>query len=228
MKVVLSLALSFCSIFLISCKKDPVDNSGLSNPESLDHSVSYKIIATIPSPADIDKGLFRDSLNVILRTKKGDSKFLSNIDNVSSNIDENSFGFSFGYHDPNKSYPYFLLTSYAFPAVPREFQLNHTYEHTTTRGTLKPMFLGTPDGVSGMTYFINNVYPPDAGSPTSKTFTSVRFTKKLKVGGDREIILLGSGHISGYCINYWHLTDTTKYVQRWDFTVDFTDLRINP
>ncbi len=216
---------------LYACKKNS-DNptSDISNPDYLDQSVVYKTIATIPSPADSADGLLKDSITVSRRKNKNDADFLTNISYVNSNISKGFNGFSFGYDDPNNSLPYFLFTANAFPDVPREFQLSKNYEHTSIRATPKPLFLGSHDGFNAMTYFVNNVYPPDAGDPSSRTYTSVSFSKKLKIlrnPDSIDTVLFGSGHISGYCIDYYHLTDTTKYVHRWDFTVDFTNLLID-
>lgn len=216
-------------LFLFACKKTNDITSDLSDPDSLNQSVFYKTVATIPSPNDSAKGLLRDSVSASRIITKADPNFRSNILNVSSNLETNFPGFSLGYFDPNKSLPYFSFTAFAFPDVPREFALNKIYEHTSIRGSTyqKPLFLGSHNGFDAMTYFVNNVYPADAGYPTSRTYTSITFTKKIKILVRTDTILFGSGHIAGYCIDYYHLTDTTKYVHRWDFTVDFTDLNIN-
>lgn len=71
----------------------------------------------------------------------------------------------------------------------------------------------------------------DASFPTSKTYVNLIFTKKYKITlpfNNGDTILFGSGHITGYCIDYYDNVDTTRYVHRWDFTVDFTGLKIDP
>ena len=220
-----------CLIWLIcitSCKKNPWDDLKGSTPDFLNQTVVYKTTATIPSPADSARGLFKDSVIVSRKLNKDDPDFISNIPNVAAAIREN-YGFSFGYAFPDNSLIYFLFTAYAFPSVPPDFLLNKAYEHTSTPGTLRPLYLGSHNGFDGMNYFVNNVYPPDAGAPISKTFTSITFTKLTKIplppAGDNTAFFV-SGHISGYCIDYYHKTRLNKYVHRWDFTVDFTDLLI--
>ena len=217
---------------IVACKRNYDNNPIGSNTDSLNQSIIYKTIATIPSPADTANGLLKDSIGVFRRKYKNDLDFLTNIPNVFSNIGKNFNGFSFGYDDPNNSLAYFDFSAYAFPDVPRQFLLNSAYEHTSVRGSpyQKPLFLGSYNGFDGMTYFLSNVYPPDAGAPSSTTYTSVTFNKLIKIPLPYSIdsAYFGSGHIAGYCIDYYGLTDTTKYVQRWDFTVDFTDLRIDP
>lgn len=190
-------------------------------------SVIYKTVATIPSPADSVRGL-RDSISVFGNKGKNDFDFFWNIHNVVA-YGYKSGGFSFAYADPDKEFPYFTFTVYAFPNVPYDFQLNKLYENITLPGALNPTFLGTHTGNDGMTYFVNNVYPSDAEPPSSKTYTSVIFTKKIKIPLPPNFIdtaIFGSGHILGYRIDYYNHTDTTKYRNRWDFTVDFTDLRM--
>lgn len=220
------------SICFIRCKKNNEKTPNGSNTDSLQQSIIYKTIATIPSPADSANGLLRDSMSVFRRKYKNEPDFISNIPNVSSNISKNFPGFSFGYDDPNKSLAYFEFAAPAFPDVPRQFLLNTAYKHTSIRGTPneRPMFLGCSDGFNGMSYFVNNVYPPDAGMSSSTTYSSVTFNKLIKIPMPYSVdsAYFGSGHITGYCIDYFGLTDTTKYVQRWDFIVDFTDLLIDP
>ncbi len=216
-----------------SCKKNTEDVQNRTvDIDNINQSIVYKTVATIPSPADSANNVLRDSISISRSLTKNDPNFLTNILNVNSNLIPNYNGFSFGYDDPNKSLPYFSFTAYAFPNVPREFVTNLGYESKSIRGSTyqRPLFLGTHDGFTGMTYFINNIYPPDAGFPTSQTFTKVTFTDKMKVyipSISRDTFLFASGKIIGYCIDYFHLTDTTKYVHRWDFSVDFTNLRID-
>lgn len=204
-----------------ACKKsndsNPSDTFATERPGGL--SVVYKTQAIIASPTDSLHLLFRDSM-----VTNGYTGFVhANISNIAN-------GFSFGYADPSKSLPFFGFAVPAFPNVPRHFTLNKAYENVLEPGNLYQYaaFLGTPDGFTGMTYFVNNVYPPDAGSPSSKTYTSVIFTKRIKVpvNNNTDTLIFASGHIEGYKINYFHLTDTSKYVQRWNFTVDFTNLGI--
>jgi len=234
MRFVLYLNCVYMICFLAACKKNstelPPDGK---NIDSLNQSVIYKTVATVPSPADSAKGLFRDSVSIFRSIRKTDPDFLTNIPNVNANIWSRHTGFSFGYDDDSKSLPYFSFTSDAFPDVPREFQLNKIYEHTSIPGSINqhPLFLGSHNGFDGMTYFINNVFPPDADyPPLSKTYTKVTFTRKMKIPYPQnpwDSALLASGHIAGYCITYYNKTDTAKYVHRWDFTVDFTDLKID-
>jgi hypothetical protein len=221
-------------MYCLGCKKSTVEQL---SPQTLEldilqQSITYRTIAVIPSPADSANNLLQDSISVSRIIRKNEPDFLTNIPNVNSNLSSNINGFSFGYDDPNNSLPYFTFTTYAFPNVPREFELNHAYEHKSIRGTVyqRPLFLGSHDGFNGMTYFVNNVYPPDAGDPTSQTFTKVTFTEKTKVympSIARDTFLFASGKILGYCIDYFNPNDTTKYVHRWDFSVDFNNLRID-
>jgi hypothetical protein len=234
------MRLAFFIIFLvggicfISCKKNNEDTPNGSNTDSLQQSIIYKTIATIPSPADSANGLLRDSMSVFRMKYKKEPDFISNIPNVFSNINKNFPGFSFGYDGPNNSITYFEFSAPAFPDVPRQFLLNTAYNHKSIRGTPyeRPMYLGSSNGIDGMSYFVNNVYPPDAGMSSSTTYSSVTFNKLIKIPMPYSVdsAYFGSGRISGYCIDYFGLTetDTTKYVQRWDFTVDFTDLLIDP
>lgn len=226
-------------LLFVGCKKNTVDSQTTLDPQtktvsvdSIYQSIAYKTVATIPSPADSANNLLKDSISASRVIRKNEPEFLSNIPFVYSNIFPSFKGFSIGYDDPNKSVPYFGFTAYAFPDVPREFVINQAYEHKSLRGSIyqRPLFLGSHDGFNGMTYFVNNAYPPDAGDPSSQTFTSVTFTKKMKVympSIARDTLLFASGKINGYCIDYFHPTDTTKYVHRWDFSVDFTNVRID-
>lgn len=221
--------LTYC---LLSCKKGSDDvPSEATTIDELNQSVVYKTVATVPSPADSAKGSFKNSVSVFRKIKKDDPNFLTNIPHVSSSI-IGTYGLNFSYNDPNKSLAYFMFTADAFPNVRRQFELNKTYEHTTIAENLmqKPLFLGSENGFNGMNYFVDNVLPPDADyPPISRTYSTVTFTKKIKIPlrpfGDTA--LFASGHIAGYCIEYYKKTDTAKYRHRWDFTVDFTDLKID-
>ena len=222
----------FC---VYSCKKNsgdlPVDGA---NVTSLNQSVFYKIVATVPSPADLAKGILRDSLSVSRNINKSDPEFLTNIPNVNANILSFSAEFSFGYDDPDKPFPYFSFSAYTFPGVPREFLLNKIYENATIPGSdyQRPLYLGNSNGLDGMTFFVDNIFPPDAQFPSlTKTYANIVFTKKYKIPipfNMKDTVLFGSGHIVGYCIDYYNSSDTLKYKQRWDFWVDFTDLKIDP
>ena len=228
MKTLLLPSALLCALCFIACKKYTNFGRGdVTTPEFLDQSVSYRTFATKASPADSARGKFKDSIMISRRVNKGDLNFLSNMPNVRANI-IGSKGFSFGFEDRTKPSPYFLFTANAFPNVPIDIELNKKYENITPRVDLSPIYLGSGDGTHGMNYFVDNVYPPDAGSITSKTYTSIVFNKYLKVPlipyyYDTAYIV--SGHINGYSIKYYHETDTTKYVQRWDFTIEFSDLR---
>jgi hypothetical protein len=213
--------LAWCTCFA-SCKKSPEYVNSI--PDFLDQSVVYKTIATIPSPADSAKGLLKDSVGIFRKTLKGTPEFLTNFPGVAAYIYPN-YGFSFGYDDSNNSLPYFAFTADAFPGIPLQFQLNKVYEHTFERGESKPVFLGCHNGFDGMTYFVDNIYPPDAGGFSSKTYISVTFTERREITSSAGPLLFGSGRISGYCIDYAH-PDPTKYMHRWDFTVDFKNLLI--
>lgn len=215
---------------VIGCKKETKDTVVLSPRTSFEQSIFYKVIMTIPSPADSARGYFVDSIKVKKPVLRSDPDFFTNIANLSANIIPSFPGFSFGYDDNNNSFPYFAFTSYAFPNVPREFALNTPYEHITIPGSANdyPIFLGAHTGNSGMNYFVNNVYPPDAGFPTSKTYTKIIFTDRSKiVVSTVDTVLLASGKISGYAEKYWGTVNPSKYLQRWDFMVEFTDLQIN-
>src|SRR4051794_32511967 len=179
MRIALKVCFIISTLGLIACKKNSIDmSSNSTNTDTLHQSIVYKTVATVPSPADTAEGLLRDSLSVFRTIDKNDPDFFSNISNVSSNVVA-GYGFSLGYHDHGKSFPYFTFTADAFPGVPRDFLLNHNYDRNTSPSDgvyERPMFLGSHTGYEGMTYFVNNVYPPDAGFPSSKTYTNVIFT----------------------------------------------------
>lgn len=216
---------------LIACKKSKDDAPSVVSVDQLHQSVIYRTVATVPSPADYAKGLLKDSISISRNIKKGDPNFFENIPFVLSSIIRGNTGFTMSYHNTNNSLSYFGFTAYAFPNVPREFVLNQPYEHTTIPGSAhqKPIFLGSHTGLDGMTYFVNNQFPADAQYPAmSKVFTSITFTKKFKMLiTNLDTAYYASGKIKGYCEDRYSQTDTNKYVHRWDFTVDFTDLRIN-
>ncbi len=91
-------------------------------------------------------------MTVNKKSFRTDADFFSNIPHVSAYMTPEYLGFSFGYDDDNNSLPYFAFTKDAFPNVPREFELNKTYEHITIPGSQNdaPIFLGTHTGNDGM------------------------------------------------------------------------------
>ncbi len=229
MKAIISLSLVLFISCITACSKNKITEvlPPTNNIDVLNQSIIYKTFATIPSPADSARGVFKDSIKVSRTVSINSEEFFKNIQFVTAT---RSFaGFSLVYNDPSKSLPYFFFTAQCFPDVPGYFQLKKAYTYISPAGNLKPLFLGASNGLDGMNYFVNNVYPPDADFPLlSKTYTSVTFTNRIKIPlpSIRDSAIYASGHISGYVIDYYSKTDTSKYLHRWDFTVDFTDLRL--
>ena len=71
--------------------------------------------------------------------------------------------------------------------------------------------------------------PPDGkdplvSAPDRATYCKILITKKYVLHtqeGDSQML---DGTISGYELNSYGLTDTTKYLQRRDFSITFTSL----
>ena len=213
-------------VCLLACKKNSTNIPETIN--ELSQSLVYKTVATVPSPADSAKGRFNDSLAVSRKTSLNKPEDFNNINYVSSATTVS--GFSLSYIDPNKSLPYFIVTNGALASVPREFELNKLYEQYVQTNGFSPVLLGASNGFDAMNYFVGNNLPPDADyPPMSKTYTKVVFNKKFKLPilpFRTDTALFASGQLVGYRIDYWKKSDTLKYRHRWDFTIDFTDLRI--
>jgi hypothetical protein len=216
----------FLSLFLfnIGCKKTtPVTPSDVDSI-NLHQSIVYRTVATIPSPADSSKGRFKDSVIVNFSRTIHSPDYLKNFPNVNATIID-GYGFGFNYLD-GSIYHYFAFSAYAFPKVPRDFEINKIYEATTSPGQLNPVFLGSHTGREGMTYFVDNIYPADAGNPSSKVYTKIVFSKRKVYQTVNGPLLTCDGLITGYCIQNYGTTDIFKYVHRWDFSVSFTGLHI--
>ncbi|MET0637764.1 MAG: hypothetical protein ABWZ25_17170 [Chitinophagaceae bacterium] len=227
MKVTCFFLVTLILVFA-SCKKNPESSSGnLSSRTTFEPTIAYRVFMTKASPADSARGFLKDSIIVSRSFSKRDPEYYSNVQHASANIHRGYPGFSMGYDDDDKSFPYFSFTSQAFPGVPREFELNKPYSYPETGNVGGGFFLGTHTGADGMNYFINNEFPPDAGSPRSETHTSIIFLSKDKILNRFDTILLASGRITGYSVLSWGKTDPDKYLQRWDFSVDFKDLKID-
>jgi len=225
MKTLSYYLIAVVCLFSIACKKS---TSG--SQDEIHRSLYYKVVATIPSPADIARGIFEDSLSLssVSTNSTSDPTFLTNFPGVSANI-TGDFGFGIGYDNVNLPYPHFSLNNVAFKNVPINFELNKVYESTTPPTFYPPTFLGRHDGSDGWNYFVDNVYPNDTEQVSFESYTQIKFTKReeyqLKAMTDPIVVI--DGELSGYNISRYSTTNPDKYVHRLDFTVKFTGLILN-
>lgn len=223
MRVLSCYLFAAVSLFSIACKKSD------SSPNQIQRSIYYKVVATIPSPADQARGIFEDSISSsdIATNSTSDPKFLSNLPGLGANL--SSYGFSMGYENDNLSFPYFTFSASAFPSVPENIELNKTYESTNASTVLSPIFLGRRGGTDAWNYFVNNEWPDDADQMTNTSFTKVKFTgrQEFQMQGLSTPIQVVDGEASGYVIYHYSTADPSKYVHRLDFTVRFTGLVLN-
>lgn len=190
-------------------------------------SLHYKIVATIPSPADSARGIFSDSIVLDSTASVYSHIPFFNFPNVGATIYESPYGFSIGYINGNLPFAHFIFPGSAFSTVPRYFEVNTPYETHTSPGTPVPFFLGRSNGLDGWNHFVNNEYPPDSDPVQTETYTKIIFTKKMEYDTDYyDSTIVADGVISGYTIDRYSIANPDKYVHRLDFTLTFKALPI--
>lgn len=212
-------------VILFACGKKNLDKQ-LQYVEAKSR-LTYKIVATVPSPADSARGIFSDSI-ILDSTGMAYSyvPFLGNFPGVYASINVEPYGFKLGYDNDNLPFPHFSFSS-GFPTVPRYFEVNKAYESHTYPEDQVPIFLGRNSGMDGWNHFVNNEYPQDAEVLGSETYTKILFTKKTEYNtGYYDSTIVADGIITGYQVNRFSRTQPDKYVHRLDFTITFEGLAI--
>ena len=136
------------------------------------------------------------------------------------------FGTGFGFNLDN-----LVNISYdAVPQFPASFEQGKVYENRTSflQNTPAVMVTLTRYIASGDFYFTGAI-PPDgkdplASGPDRASYCKILITKKYILKTVEGYSQMMDGTISGYELNSYGLTDTTKYLQRRDFSVTFTSL----
>lgn len=190
-------------------------------------SLHYKVVATIPSPADSARGIFADSMFLDSTATVYSHVPFFNFPTVGATIFEAPYGFSIASINGNLPSPHFMFPGSAFPNVPRYFEVNKAYESYTAPGSPVPFFLGRSDGSDGWNHFVNNEPPPDSDPVRSETYTRIIFTKMTLYDTDYyDSTIVADGVISGYSIDRYSIADPNRYVHRLDFTINFKNLPI--
>jgi hypothetical protein len=225
MKTLSNYLIAVVCLLSVACKK-----STDGPPDEIHRSLYYKVVATIPSPADEARGIFTDSLSLssVSVNSTSDPTFLTNFPGVGANI-TGEYGFGIGYSNDNLPTSHFLLNNAAFQTVPLDFELNKVYESTKPPSLYPAIFLGRHDGSDGWNYFVDNVYPGDAEPVSYESFTQIKFTgrKEYQINAMSDPIVVVDGELSGYSISRYSTTNPDKYVHRLDFIVRFTGLVLN-
>lgn len=225
MRSIIFILIAGFSILGFSCKKGntvPFTQALLDSTHVL-QTITWKIQTTQPSPFDlmehtplIDTGTY--NYNRII----GNPDFLQN---YNSGFLFSPFGTGFGFNLGN-----FITISYdAVPQFPASFEAGKVYENTLGFALTSPMLVyATHDDYKGDHYFTDSV-PSDGLKPTDPgpqraSYCKILIDKKYTLFTQEGDMKLMDGTISGYVKICYELNDTTKYVQRRDFTVSFTSL----
>jgi hypothetical protein len=223
----LFIAIALCCV-LHSCKKsnDPVNNT-YKDSTHIDAVLIYKVKATQPSPYDSAHQLYSDSLGINLDRAIGPPDFAANISGVEMNIfssPEN--GIEFVYKPA--TFPFFSLDADAIPTVNTGFAINKTYEKTSTNDyPTEPLLISMSGGSSMGNYFTSFPAADAKTKPSVTSYCKVIFTNKYTVTYNNASSTMVDGIVSGYQIMSYGASDANKYVQRWDFEIDFKGLNYN-
>ncbi len=224
---------NFVLIFLVSlsltnysCKKGytvPITPVLLDSTHVL-QTITWKIQTTKPSPFDLMENTpLIDTGTYIYNRIVGDPDYLQN---YNSSFLFSPFGTGFGFNLGN-----FISVIYdAVPQFPASFVAGKVYENTLGFALNSPMIVyPTHDDYKGDHYFTDSI-PPDGlkltdPGPERAGYCKILVDKKYVYHTQRGDMKMMDGTISGYVKISYGLNDTTKYVQRRDFSVSFTSLQ---
>lgn len=222
----LIIAIPFC--FLFSCKKSSGPNEPhFSDSSHILQSVIYKVNVTTPSPWDLAHNPQSDSVVVNYNRLVGPPDYCRNFPGVGFSILSTGSGFGFSYLlDPfNSSSATFIISFLAIPSVNSDFVLNKPYENTLQSPYLNTsIFLTMKNGTAGIPLYFTDSIPSDAiqdHNPDVTTYCKIIFTNKYSVYLINSKLTLIDGVVSGYQLCRYGLTDPNKYVQQWDYTINF-------
>jgi hypothetical protein len=225
MRSIMFILLAGLSITHFSCKKgytEPYSQALLDSTHVL-QTITWKIQTTQPSPFDLMENTpLMDTGTYIYNRIVGNPDFLQN---YNSGFLFSPFGTGFGFNLGN-----FISIIYdAVPQFPASFEAGKVYENTLGFAPSSPMLVSpTHDDYKGDHYFTDTV-PPDGLKPTDPEperagYCKILIDKKYVYHTQEGDMKMMDGTISGYIKISYGLNDTTKYVQRRDFTVSFTSM----
>jgi hypothetical protein len=196
----------------------------------MERSIFYKVVATIPSPADSARAVFADSILLTsTSTSREDPTYLTNFPGVSASLTPAGSYFMMEYKDSSKPFPYFFFSNAVFQSVPENPELNRVYAFAYGPTLHPPIVLGTHDGSRDWNYFVNNVYPGDAlEKSVDSNYTKIHFTRldRYNSPGSHASVWVADGEFSGHKILRYS-DDPEKYVHRLDFTVKFRGMIVD-
>ncbi len=223
----LIIAFTLCCV-LHSCKKsnNPANNT-YKDSTSIEAVLIYKVKATQPSPYDSAHQLYSDSIGIHLTRTIGPPDFAANISGVEMDIFSSpGYGIEFEYNPA--TFPFFSLDADAIPTVNTGFVINKIYEKTSTDNfPTEPLLLSMTGGSSMGNYFTSFPAADAKAYPSVTSYCKVIFTNKFTVNYNNASSTMVDGVVSGYQIMSYGATDPNKYVQRWDFEIDFKGLSYN-
>jgi hypothetical protein len=224
MRALLVFFAVFPCLILCSCKK----NGGPQLPNYNDsteiaEAITFKIIATEPSPWDSANSPLADSFTINQVVPMGE--YISGIS--FGLVNPPNSGITLAYSTNNQ--PFFILSLAAMPTVSSNFLLNQTYSYTSAQNfPAAPIFLSMGGDDTGPGRYFKDTVPPDGSSQpvTTTTYSQVIFTNKDSSNqlGNNSLIYFADGVISGYEILSYGMSDPNKYIQRWDFEISFKNL----
>ena len=223
---------------LNSCKKN---SNGPASPDyddstQISQSVTIRITATKPSPSDSVNTPLADSVffnQEVAIGKRGTGISLA-IGAVNQPDNYTYPGFEFScYYDGEYplGHPLIIIDQNAVPSVTPAFQTGTTYSNTSlTQYLLSPVF-ETMEGVNsgGVGKYFTGSVPTDASDTalSDTTYCQVVFSNKFTARMGADTFRYASGVITGYQSLSYGKFSATKYVQRWDFSIDFTNYPYN-
>jgi hypothetical protein len=213
------------SLVNFSCKKDytvPYTQALLDSTHVL-QTITWKVQTTKPSPYDIMKNTpLIDTGTYNYNRIVGNPDFLQN---YNSGFVFSPFGTGFGFDLGN----IISIIYSAVPQFPASFEPNKVYENRTNFSQTVSMIINpTVDYNAGNFYFTDS-FPPDGkdplvSGPDQAGYCKILIDKKYVLTTQEGDMKMMDGTISGYVLLNYGLTDTTKYIQRRDFSVSFTSL----
>jgi hypothetical protein len=210
-----------------SCKKTTPtgDPALLLDTAHVLQTILYKAYNTTPSPFDLAQGTpLADSVYYEFNRLVGSPDYLYNGAGMDFSISPYGTGFGFVLNSLIE------ISDDAVPQFPASFEQGKVYENRTSFASGKiALFVAlTRNYTSGDFYFTGTI-PPDGkdplvSGPDRAAYCKIVITKKYVLHTQSGFRKMFDATISGYELNSYGLTDTTKYLQRRDFSVTFTSL----
>jgi hypothetical protein len=229
MKALIYLGLVILVYGFFSCKKLETAGPYYNDSTQIYQSVNYKVTATQASPWDSAHNWLGCNLSTTFTRSVGAPDYLVNAPGVNMEIDNSGNGVSFTYTAGGGAT--FMIGLGDLPGITTDFSINTPYAYTHDYNSdLGPIYLGLGNESAEVAYFKDVTLVPSDATFSASVITQslhVVFSNKYSITRGNVVYHLADGQLTGYMIRRYGITDPAKYVQRWDFELDFKGVGYN-